>query len=161
MSRYKWVHCPAGCQGHPALSGKPWLASYDASRLFDVGINVDGTLHNPNSYPEDIVRAAIAAAEARRHERRSQAAKKAGETRRERQKAKVHIIARRIAANQNTGPRHHCYVCGRGLADPQSIARGIGSECWQDVLDAITAITARLAGTSFPHTRESTPKSVR
>jgi Family of unknown function (DUF6011) len=151
MSRYKWVHCPAGCQGHPAPPNT-CNPTYYTSRLFDVGINADGTLYNPASYPGDLVRTAVLAADTRRHEHRSRASKKAAETRRE---ARVHITARRIAANQNTGPRHHCYVCGRGLADPQSIARGIGSECWQSVLDAITAITARLPGTSFPHMQES------
>jgi hypothetical protein len=140
MSRYNWVRCPAGCQGHPAPPNT-LNPTYYTSRLFDVGINADGTLHNPNSYPEDVVRTAITAADARRHERRSQGAKKAAETRRKRQAARVHIIARRVAANQGTGPRHHCYVCGRELGDPQSIARGIGSECWQGVLDAIALIT--------------------
>jgi hypothetical protein len=37
-------------------------------------------------------------------------------------------------ADQKTGPRAHCYVCGRHLTDPASISCGIGSECWQDVL---------------------------
>jgi Family of unknown function (DUF6011) len=34
-------------------------------------------------------------------------------------------------------PRNNCVICGRGLDDPQSIARGVGSECWQDVVEAI------------------------
>jgi len=52
--------------------------------LYNVGRNTDGTLYNPNGYPEDVVCSAVAAAEERRHQRRSTAAKKAGETRRKR-----------------------------------------------------------------------------
>jgi hypothetical protein len=44
-------------------------------------------------------------------------------------------------ADQKTGPRAHCYVCGRHLTDPASISQGIGSECWQDVLSQIEEIS--------------------
>jgi hypothetical protein len=73
-----------------------------------------------NNYPEDVVRAAVLAADADRHERRSNAAK-AAETRAQRQETKVHIVARRIVAGKGIGQRHHCYICGRGLSDRQSI----------------------------------------
>ena len=56
-----------------------------------------------------------------RHERRSNAAKAAAETRARRQETKVHIVARRIVAGKGIGQRHHCYICGRGLSDRQSI----------------------------------------
>jgi hypothetical protein len=125
MSRWKWV----------------WRDAARIERLFQVGVLPDGTLFNPNGYPDDVVRTAIAAAEARRHECRSNAAKMAAETRAERQQNRVGYIAKRIAAAQKTGPRTHCYVCGRHLTDPESITRGIGSECWQDVLAQISEIT--------------------
>jgi hypothetical protein len=54
MGKYKWVR-----------SG--------VDMLFSVGILADGSLHNPNGYPEDVVRAALLAADARHHERRSAA----------------------------------------------------------------------------------------
>lgn len=133
MSRYKWVYCPAGCLGHPAPSGS-MNPEYYTRRLFDVGIEVDGSLHNPNGYPDDIVRTAIEAAEARRHQRRSEATKEAAATRRRRQQQRINSAALALAAGKSIGPRSSCYVCGRGLDDPQSVARGIGSECWQDVL---------------------------
>ena len=57
-SRYKWVN-------------------HEGERLYEVGILADGTLHNPRGYPDDVVRAAVLAADARKHERRSRAAKKA------------------------------------------------------------------------------------
>jgi protein-arginine kinase activator protein McsA len=114
--------------------------------LYQVGINADGSLWNPNGYPDDMVRAAIAAADSRRHERRSKAAKQAAETRAVRQQDRVGYIAKRVAAAQKTGPRSHCYVCGRHLTDPESITRGIGSECWQDVLAQISEITRAAHG---------------
>jgi hypothetical protein len=109
-------------------------------RLYDVGILADGTLHNPNGYPDDLVRTAVLAAEARRHERRSNAAKKAAETRRRRRQKQIWQVAKRILAGHGIGERHHCAICGRGLDDPTSIERGIGSECWQDVLNSIEAM---------------------
>ena len=126
MSRYKWVWHPHNAQ----------------ERLRNVGIEADGSLYNPNDYPPDLVRAAVLAANERVHEWRSQAAKQATETRRKRQQLKVLLIAKRIAARYSTGPRQSCYVCGRGLGDQASIARGIGSECWQDVLKQVEALMA-------------------
>jgi hypothetical protein len=117
MSKYTWVR-------------------YDNGRLFDVGILDDGTLHNPNGYPDEIVRNAVLAADARRHERRSKAAKKAAITRARRQERRVQQAAERIL-EKDIGPRAHCYICGRHLTDEVSIRRGIGSECWQGVLDLI------------------------
>jgi hypothetical protein len=118
MSRYRWVH-------------------HGNEKLHSVGIEPDGTVWNPNGYPEDIVRSAVLAADARKHERRSRAAKKAAETRDQRQQHRVWLIAKRVATKQQTGPRQHCYVCGRHLDDPISIERGIGPECWQGVLSQV------------------------
>jgi hypothetical protein len=60
------------------------LVTYNGMRMRQVGIMPDGTLYNPNGYPEDDVRTAVIAADARRHERRSQASKDAAVTRRQR-----------------------------------------------------------------------------
>jgi len=38
------------------------------------------------------------------------------------------------AAGRGIGERQHCHICGKELSDPVSIARGIGPECWQDIL---------------------------
>jgi len=141
MSKYRWVHDVED----------PSIAPQKVLTLYDIGILPDGTLHNPHSYPEDIVRAAVQAADARRHERRSCAAKKAAGTRARRQKRQILAIARRIVANAKIGPRNNCVICGRGLGDPESIERGIGSECWQSVLEQIERckkeqITQSMAG---------------
>jgi Family of unknown function (DUF6011) len=124
MTRWKWIN-------------------HQGTRLLDIGIDPDGSLHNPNGYPADTVRAAVAAAEHRSHERRSRSARKAAETRRRRQDRRVYEAARRIIGREVFGPRDACYICGRGLGDSESIQRGIGSECWQLVLDVI-----RPAGTT-------------
>ena len=118
------------------MSRYKWLWSGD-TRLFEIGINGDGSLHNPRKYPEDIVRAAVMAAAERRHIRRSEAAKKASVTRRRRQEKKIWQIAKVLVERDNVGPRHNCAICGRGLGDTESIQRGIGSECWQDVLSVL------------------------
>jgi Family of unknown function (DUF6011) len=118
MSLWKWVR-------------------HQGETLYQIGILADGSLHNPRGYPEHIVRAAVLAADARRHERRSAAAKKAAETRARRQEQQILAIARRIVANAKIGPRNNCAICGRGLGDPESIERGIGSECWQSVLEQV------------------------
>jgi hypothetical protein len=74
----------------------------------------------------------------RRRERRSEAAKRAAVTRARRVQANVYRIADKIIAGGETGgPSQKCNICGKGLNDTESIYRGIGSDCWQDVLAAI------------------------
>ena len=121
MSRYQWI-------GH------------GPERLMDVGVNPDGTLHNPNGYPEDTVRAAILTAEMCEREARSQAARKAAVTRARRQRAKVYDRARRTIDGGVFAPRLKCSIRGRKLNDTESIERGVGSECWDQVLDALEAL---------------------
>jgi hypothetical protein len=124
MSRWKWIY-------HPD----------DRSQLLrQVGVDADCSLYNTNGYPEDLVRRAVAAAQERRHQRHSEAAKKAAVTRRERKERSVYAAAQRILRNEKCGPRNNCIICRRGLGDPESIQRGIGSECWQGVLQAITRL---------------------
>ena len=52
----------------------------------------------------------------------------------------VYQAAQRITDGHTFGPSSHCAICGKGLDDNQSIERGIGSECWQYVLERITAM---------------------
>jgi hypothetical protein len=109
----------------------------NGERLYDVGIEGDGTLWNPNGYSEELVRASILAAEERRRAKRSAAAVKATATRQRRHARRAHEMARRFAEGENLGLRVSCACCGRHLSDEESIARGIGSECWQWVLSVI------------------------
>jgi hypothetical protein len=122
----------------------------------------DGSLINPNGYPEDQVRAAIEDARRREHEQRSKAAKKAAETRRKRKDRNLYDLVERYFDEGYLPSASHCRQCGKGLSDSESINRGIGSECWQGFLraqeyyfaalmatetydDALAAFLARLA----------------
>jgi len=120
------------------MSNYRWIR-HDGDKLHDVGVNPDGSLHNPNGYPDDVVRAAVAGADERCHQRRSTAAAKAAETRRRRQDKRVYDTARRITNGEGFGPRDNCVICGRGLGDAHSVRRGVGSECWQSVLELLIA----------------------
>jgi hypothetical protein len=123
-----------------------WVYTSDFKRkLHDVGILPDGTLHNPNNYPEDLVRESIASAQQRRHERRSRAAKEDAKTREERKQLMVWNVAWRMLRDEKIEPSLNCVICGKGLGDRESIARSIGSECWQHVLQAITEMRAAAA----------------
>lgn len=103
----------------------------------DVGILADGTLHNPNGYPEDVVRASVLAAIEQERDSRSQAAKKAAVTRSIRRKRKIYETVRKLGLGHKFGPRTHCMLCNTEMSDPESIDRGIGSDCWQDVMQAM------------------------
>jgi hypothetical protein len=124
-----------------------WV-QHNGERLYDVGILSDGSLHNPNGYDEATVREAVRRAEERLHERRSKAAKRAAATKRERRERRVYDVARRILAHENIGQQRHCYICHKALTDAESIVRGIGSDCWQDVLAAISASRAGVAASA-------------
>jgi hypothetical protein len=112
--------------------------------LYQIGFNSEGSLHNPRGYPEDVVRAVLEDVERRCAERRSRAAKQAAETRQRRKDAMIWSAAKRILTGQGIGERKNCAICGRGLADPESIKRGIGSECWQAVLSAVEELKKRV-----------------
>jgi hypothetical protein len=116
---------------------------YEGERLYNGGILLDGSRHNPNDYAPELVRMAVLATVARNHERRSAAAKQAAKTRREHIRVRVFHVARRIAANQATGPARSCYVCGKSLTDAASIERGIDSECWRHLLLQVTEAPAK------------------
>jgi hypothetical protein len=124
-STYRWVGNPDG--------GRP---------LYNVGILTDGTLHNPNGYPEDLVRRAVSEADARRQARRQEAAQRAAATRARRHERRVLQTAQAIVAGNQFGPRNHCVICRKALSDEASIARGIGSECWQHLLGRIERLRA-------------------
>lgn len=120
------------------MSGRYKWVYHETGTLFDVGILADGTLHNPNGYPEDVVRCAVQAADARRHERHSQAATKAAVTRASRREKKITQAVKRLmaglAALDDAKPHNNCRICGKSITDADSRLRGIGPECWQDIL---------------------------
>jgi Family of unknown function (DUF6011) len=113
-----------------------YVCTPDHGILYEIGIYPDGTIRNPRQYPEEIVRKALDRIIAEDQKRRSDGAKKAAVTRKRRQAKLILQTAKRIVEGAKIGPRTNCVICGRGLGDPESIARGIGSECWQSVLVA-------------------------
>jgi hypothetical protein len=123
-----------------------WI-TIGGERFYDVGLLPDGSLHNPNGYPEDDLRAAIETAQRREHEQRSEAAKRAAETRRKRKDRKLYEVIERYLEEGHLQPASHCVLCGKGLGDPESLDRGIGSECWQRFLRAQDFYLAALMAT--------------
>ena len=107
-----------------------WVYGTDRQILRDMRILPDGSLHDPNGYPEDEVRAGIAAAEESRRQRRSKAAKKAAVTRRKRRERDVYGIAEEIIEGEFYVPGRLVLCADEDLVDAASIERGIGSECW-------------------------------
>lgn len=105
--------------------------------LYSVGIFRDGSLWNPNGYPEDKVREAVLAANERRRVERSKAAQEGAKVRAARQQRQTAALVRRYLAGEHIfGPLIHCAICGKAIDDRQSIERGVGSDCWQKLLQA-------------------------
>ena len=112
-----------------------WWPSVGGFR--EVAIRDDGSLWNPNNYPEADVRAAIAAAEARIAERKRESIKRGVEKRARRREERIWKAADIIRRNEGIGRRDTCYCCNKLLTDPVSIERGIGPECWEHVLQHV------------------------
>jgi hypothetical protein len=129
--RWHWVDAPTG-------------SGY--GRFNKVWIEPDGTLYNPNGYPEELARAAALKQDEEEAKRLSVAAKAAAITRRERMEKRVYKVAQRIVEANRIGQRSHCYICGKYLSDPTSIGHGIGSECWERVLRAVTELQQQRLG---------------
>jgi len=126
MSRYTWVR----------------KSGTDSGTLSKVGIDADGSLWNPNGYPEDEVRRAVEEANQRRKEVRSEAAKKAAVTRKLRVEKKTYEFAQRLKDTGHLTPSKHCLICRKRCSDPESVARGVGSDCWQNVLAFLSTMKA-------------------
>jgi hypothetical protein len=117
-----------------------WVRNDSTGDVFhDVGILADGTLHNPRGYPEDLVRATVLETNEYWAQRRSQAAKKAAATRSDRRERRIYEVIRKLGRGHKYGPASHCVVCGKSLGDPESIERGIGSDCWQEIMKRMQA----------------------
>ena len=79
-----------------------WI-DHEGRTLRNIGILRDGTLVT-GGYPEELVRAAIAAAKQRQHERRSNSAKKAAETKRRRRELRMNKIVALVINGQQVKP---------------------------------------------------------
>jgi hypothetical protein len=78
----------------------------------------------------------VAAAEARRHQRRSKASQRAAETRSHRKDYLVKNWADSYLRGQDmlSQPSDRCHICNRRIYDQASRQRGVGTDCWQEVL---------------------------
>jgi hypothetical protein len=114
-----------------------WVYNLKGGKFYDVGILPDGSLHNPNGYDEADVRAACIAAEERRAARRKEAAKKASVTRALRRERRIAMLAKQWLRGIGVGRQTRCCICRKQLADEASITRGVGSECWDVLQNAI------------------------
>jgi hypothetical protein len=135
-----------------------FVTASNGQMLFRVGMLADGSLHNPNGYDPDLVRTAVLAAIERDHKRRSDGAKRAAKTRARRVEKMIHQAARQLIAREKFEPQDHCRICGKALTDSTAISRGIGPECWQQILDQIERLKADGAAPDlFPPSAASTP----
>ena len=73
------------------------------------------------------------------------------ETRKRRKEQRLAEVVRAFLLGKGVGNLTHCAVCDRALSDPESIARGIGSECWPRLMDHVAQARAReaLAGSGI------------
>jgi hypothetical protein len=77
--------------------------------------------------------------------RRSKAARKAAATRARRRELRIQKDVADYMAGKDFDYRDHCRICNRLLRDRASMERGIGAECWQDVLRRIERARAEAA----------------
>ena len=131
VERWKWIRTDRGRMNSPAL----WFENGAVVRT-----EADGEFT-----PDEITRG-IYEALRRRREKARQAAKKAAVTRARRRELKVQKVVQGYLETGKLFPTKKCRVCGRALNDSESIARGVGSECWQDIMAIITAAAARKRG---------------
>jgi hypothetical protein len=131
-----------------------WVRHPDGRRILNPEVLHDGhTITSATSgnvtAAAEIVRAVFVARQAF-HERRSRAAKKAAETRARRKELQVYRIAKELLAGGCLLPSSHCRICKKAVTDPESYARGIGSDCWQGVLGAMERQRKAAADPALP-----------
>jgi hypothetical protein len=111
---------------------------FGPNALHGVRILRDGSLWNPNGYPEERIREAVLAANERHLAKRSKAAQEGAKTRAARQQRQTAQLVKRYLSGQHiVGPLPNCAICGKAIDDQQSIERGVGSDCWQKLLQAV------------------------
>jgi Family of unknown function (DUF6011) len=99
-----------------------------------VGIERDGSLWNPNGYPEERVRPIVEYFVNQKLVQRVAAIKRGVETRKRRRLTRIAEAAHKLRTQAGIGDRLCCYCCNKAFTDPVSIKRGIGPECWEHVV---------------------------
>ncbi|MGE0801577.1 MAG: hypothetical protein AB7O55_24925 [Lautropia sp.] len=118
-----------------------WIRD-DAGRISNIVVEHDGTaittVTADDGVPQDRVLAAVLRALERESSRRKAAAQAGAQTRSRRQEKRVRQIISRLAAGEVFGPRTRCLICSKALETRVARQRGIGADCWQNVLAAMT-----------------------
>ena len=135
----------------PELKHYHWRsAPYKGDWFYSVSINRDGSLYNPNHYPEEAVREACLEADRQKAQKLIAARKQGVETRKRRREEKIAKVAKDYLLGKQIGNDTECAICGKGLSDPVSVERGVGSECWPQLMtacaEAIPNCEAEIAG---------------
>jgi len=97
-------------------------------------------LWNPHAYSLDAILPVLEAKVAEYEEDRRESYRRGGLTRRLRHEQKITKAARLYLSASGIPSAIVCQVCTKGLSDKQSIARGIGSECWGRLLCRVEEI---------------------
>lgn len=130
----------------PKFRGWKWIRLPSGHKARNVRIVDEGgvsRLHFEGDFSETDVRQAALTTLRRDKQIRSEAAKKAALVRQIRVEQKVHLIAKLYIANR-LHPSCVCGLCGRELEDNSSIQRGVGTECWQRVLQKVEMLTSQI-----------------
>lgn len=122
-----------------------WVYAPDGEKVLSPVVQVsDGDISSVTArsdHPDEVVVRSVYETLCKRRTKRRNGAKKAAATRARRRALKANQIAKRLAFGGHTGPAKNCILCGRGLNDAESIKRGIGSECWQGVVELAAAMS--------------------
>ena len=111
-----------------------------AGEFVGVAYLPDGTIEAGGNDSEQVARAILKAVSCRKL-RRSASAQKAAETRARRTQAQVYEVARMVLAGRHQTPSLMCRICRKLVTDPVSRSRGIGPDCWGQVLAIIEELT--------------------
>jgi hypothetical protein len=120
----------------PKFRGWNWIRLDDGRKVHSVKIlneNGQSKISFDGEFSEAEVRAAAMRILRQEKDRRQQAAKRASDTRAARRNQDVYLAAS-LYMRGRLSPSNMCFICHRAITDPSSAQRGIGSECWQEVL---------------------------
>ena len=128
----------------PKFRGWSWVRLSDGRKVMNVRvIDVGGVakITFDGDFPESEVREAAFKILQRKKNLRQEAAKRAVETRAIRRKQDVYRAAKLYSQN-NLTPSRRCLCCKRVITDLTSFQRGVGSECWQEVLRVFETLSS-------------------
>jgi hypothetical protein len=110
---------------------------FNGAKLTDPKFTSDGVCSAAGDVDRVTILRALITANRRQHDRRSASSKRAAQTRAQRVELLVYRTALRLIDGGSLSPSTRCIICRKRVTDEESIARGIGAECWQGVLAAI------------------------